>query len=334
MHIPDGYLSPATSAVMYGVAAPFWYLAGKRVHRSLTGKMVPLLSVLSAFAFTIQMLNVPLPGGTSGHAVGATLMAIILGPWAAVLGITVALVIQAFFFGDGGIWAIGANAFNIAIVGSFLGYGVYRLAAGNALATSRRRVVAAALSGYVALNVSALFTAVELGLQPLLFRAADGSPLYGPYGLAQAIPAIMTGHLFVAGLAEAAITGLVIAYLQKANEPLLRLSDPRGIAARSYRWLWLGLAAVVLLTPLGLIAAGTPWGEWKPAEIQASLGFLPEGMGALQTAWNAPLSGYGLAGLGLTAGYLISGVLGVAAIVLSTLLFGRWLARGETKNHG
>ncbi len=334
MHIPDGYLSPVTSVAMYGATVPFWYMASKRVQRSLTGKMVPLLSVLSAFAFTIQMLNVPLPGGTSGHAVGAALLAIILGPWAAVLGITVALVIQAFFFGDGGIWAIGANAFNLAVVGSFVGYYIYRFLAGNCPATSRRRVVAAALSSYLALNASALFTAVELGLQPMLFKAADGTPLYAPYNLSQSIPAIMSGHLLVAGIAEAVITALVIAYLQKANEPLLRVFGERESAGRSYRWLWLGLAAVVLLTPLGLFATGTAWGEWSSTELQLSLGFVPEGMAALENAWNAPLSGYGIAGLGLTAGYLISGLLGVAAIALSTLLFGKWLARGETKNLG
>ncbi|MDO8671445.1 MAG: cobalt transporter CbiM [Dehalococcoidia bacterium] len=330
MHIPDGYLSPATAVVMYGAAIPFWYVASKRVQRSLSSKMVPILSVLSASAFTIQMFNIPLPGGTTGHAVGAALMAIILGPWAAVLGITVALVIQAFFFGDGGIWAIGANAFNMAIVGSFVSYYAYRFLAGNSQVVSRRRVVAAALGSYLAINVSALFTSVELGLQPLLFKAADGTPLYAPYGLAQSIPAVMAGHLLVAGVAEAAITAFVIAYLQKANEPLLTVLTGRIGVGHSYRWLWAGLAAMILLTPLGLMATGTAWGEWNSADLLLAIGFVPKGMVALENVWNAPLSDYEVAGLGLTTGYMVSGLLGVVAIGLSMFMIGKWLARGET----
>ncbi|MFH1485166.1 MAG: energy-coupling factor ABC transporter permease, partial [Chloroflexota bacterium] len=122
MHIPDGYLSPASFAVMYAAAAPFWYVAVQKVKSALTTRMVPLLSIFSAFSFTIMMFNVPLPGGTTGHAVGGTLLAIVLGPWAAVIGISVALVIQAIFFGDGGITTIGANCFNIAVVLPMVGY--------------------------------------------------------------------------------------------------------------------------------------------------------------------------------------------------------------------
>lgn len=336
MHIPDGYLSPATSIAMYGASVPFWYFATKRVQRLLTGRTVPLLSVLSAFVFTIQMLNVPLPGGTSGHASGAALMAIVLGPWAAVLGVTVALVIQALFFGDGGIWAIGANVFNIAIVGSFVGYFFYRLIAGSAGVTSPRRVVAAAIAGYVSLNVGALVTAIELGIQPMLFKAADGSPLYAPYSLEQAVPAMMLGHLLVAGFVEGIVTAFVVAYLQRANEPMLRLLGQKQHTRLSARWLWAGLGLLVLSTPLGLLATGTPWGEWSSDEIALSLGFVPAGMKRLEGAWSAPLGGYGISGLDLTTGYIVSGVVGVVAIVLVMLLVGKWLARdrGEVEKVG
>ena len=223
MHIPDGYLSPQTCAVMYAAAAPFWYVAGQRVKRVLTARAVPVLSLLSAFTFTIMMFNIPLPGGTTAHAVGAVLTAIILGPWAAVITTSVALVIQALLFGDGGITAIGANAFNMAVAMPLAGYLVYRLASTGAPITSRRHVWAGALGGYVGINVAALLTAVELGLQPLLFAAADGTPLYAPFTLAQTLPAMMFGHLTVGGFAEAAVTALVIAYLQRSNLPLLQL---------------------------------------------------------------------------------------------------------------
>ena len=99
--------------------------------RALHTRLVPLLSVFAAFSFVIMMFNLPLPGGTTGHAVGVGIAAIVLGPWASMLAISIALVIQALFFGDGGITAIGANCFNMAIVGSLVAYAVYRLIAGR-----------------------------------------------------------------------------------------------------------------------------------------------------------------------------------------------------------
>jgi len=103
-----------------------------------------------------MMFNLPLPGGTTGHAVGVGIAAIVLGPWASILAISIALVIQALLFGDGGITAIGANCFNMAILGSLTAYGIYRLVAGSAPIESPRRVFAAALAGYLAINVSAV----------------------------------------------------------------------------------------------------------------------------------------------------------------------------------
>src|SRR5215470_5709549 len=126
MHIPDGYLSPATCAVLYAGTAPWWYLALRRVQKLLHTRMVPLLALFAAFSFVIMMFNLPLPGGTTGHAIGIGIAAIVLGPWASMLAISVALLIQAVFFGDGGVTAIGANCFNMAVVGSLVAYVAYR----------------------------------------------------------------------------------------------------------------------------------------------------------------------------------------------------------------
>src|SRR4029079_5160960 len=136
MHIPDGYLSPTTCAALYGGAAPFWYVSLQRVQKAMHTRLVPLLSLFAAFCFVIMMFNLPLPGGTSGHAVGIGLAAVVLGPWASMLAISIALVIQALFFGDGGITAIGANCFNMAIVGSLVAFVVYRVAAGKSAVSS------------------------------------------------------------------------------------------------------------------------------------------------------------------------------------------------------
>ena len=147
MHIPDGYLSPITCAVLFAAAAPFWAFALRRVKRLLNTRLVPLLSVFAAFSFVIMMFNIPLPGGTTGHAIGVGIATIVLGPWGAMLAISVALLIQALFFGDGGITAFGANSFNMAIVGSLVANAVYRVIANRAEIISTRRVVAAALAG-------------------------------------------------------------------------------------------------------------------------------------------------------------------------------------------
>ncbi len=231
MHIPDGYLSPATCGVMYAASAPFWYTSTKKIKRELTSRTVPLLSIFSAFSFTIMMFNAPVPGGTTAHAVGGTLMAIVLGPWAATIGVSIALLIQALFFGDGGILAFGANVFNMAIVLPFVGYWVYRLISRNAPEDSRRRWIAAAIGGYVGINAAALAAGIELGLQPLLFHTANGTPLYCPYGMAQAVPAMMLAHLTVAGFAEAVVTGGVVAFLQRTMPYILELRGHKEVSA-------------------------------------------------------------------------------------------------------
>src|SRR5918911_1324208 len=156
MHIPDGYLSPSTCAALYAASAPFWYIALQRVKRLLNSRLVPLISLFAAFSFVIMMFNLPLPGGTTGHAVGMGVAAVVLGPWGAMLAVSVALLIQALFFGDGGVTAFGANCFNMAIVGSLAAYWVYRAIAGRSAIASTRRVIAAAIAGYVAINIAAL----------------------------------------------------------------------------------------------------------------------------------------------------------------------------------
>jgi len=218
MHIPDGYLGPATYGTLYAVTVPFWAAASWKLNRTLKAKQAPFLAIGAAFSFVIMMFNIPIIGGTTGHATGATLIAILLGPWAALIAVSVALIIQAVLFGDGGITAIGANCFNMAVAGVFSGYAVYRLIAGRAGVLSRRRRIAGAAAAYVSLNVSALLTAVQFGVQPLLERSADGQPLYSPFPLSIALPAMAIEHLLVFGFIEAAVTALVIKYFQK-NDP-------------------------------------------------------------------------------------------------------------------
>jgi cobalt/nickel transport system permease protein len=207
MHIPDGYLSPASAAAMYGAAIPFWGFAVKRVRKTLSDRTVPLLAIFAALSFAIMMFNIPVPGGTTAHGVGGTLIAIVLGPWAAVIGVSTALILQALFFGDGGITTIGANCFNMAIVLPLVGYGCYRLIAGRTDLFSRRRVIAAGIGAYVGITASALCVGLELGIQPV-FWTVNGHAIYSPYGFREAIPAMLIAHAVGASFVEAAITAL------------------------------------------------------------------------------------------------------------------------------
>jgi cobalt/nickel transport system permease protein len=325
MHIPDGYLSPQTCGALGAAMVPVWTGAARRVRRVVRSRFVPLIAVGAAYCFLVMMFNVPIPDGTTAHAVGAVLVAVLLGPWAAVIAVSIALGIQALFFGDGGVLAFGGNCFNMAFVMPMAGYAVYRLAAGRVALTAPRRAVAAGIGGYVGLNAAALCAAVELGLQPTLFHRTDGTPLYAPFHLAQAIPAVALAHLTVAGGVELALTAGVIAYLQRANVPLLRINH-RGIpdtvdapvaarTGRGVRGIAIGLAAMVLLAPLGLLAPGHAFGEDRRG------GF-----------WrHALLDGYGVSGgRAHAAGYMVSaasGVVFIGLVVLAVAMLARTSSR-------
>ena len=221
MHIPDGYLGLPTCGVLYAVMLPIWAAASKIVKNTLKAKQVPLLAIGAAFSFAIMMFNIPIPGGSTGHAVGGVLVAILLGPWAACIAITVSLVIQALLFGDGGVTAIGANCFNMAFVLPFTGYYVYKMISFNSPRGSNRRVIAAGFAGYLGINLAAFLTSVELGIQPVLHQSAAGQALYCPYGLNITVPVMAGEHLLIFGWIEAIVTALVVKYLQKQSPELI-----------------------------------------------------------------------------------------------------------------
>ncbi|MEW5744213.1 MAG: cobalt transporter CbiM [Nitrospirota bacterium] len=220
MHIPDGYLSPQTYVPLYGASAVFLSIALKKMKKELAAKQVPYLAMAAAFSFLIQMFNIPIPGGTTGHAVGAGVIAILLGPWTAVIAVSLVLIVQALVFGDGGITAIGANCFNMAVVMPFASYGVFKAARGRA-GQGRRITVAAFLAGYVGLTVSAAVTAVQFGIQPLIAAAPDGTPLYAPYPLSVALPVMTLEHLLLFGVVEGLVTALLLKYFLKHERTLV-----------------------------------------------------------------------------------------------------------------
>lgn len=313
MHIPENYLSPSTCSVLGAVMVPIWLLSIRKVKETVPREKLPLLGVAAAFSFLAMMFNVPLPGGTTGHAVGGTLIAILLGPYAACLSVSVALLIQALFFGDGGILAFGANSFNMAFALPFTGYFVYhgvkRLISSD--------IIAAGIGSYVGINVAAFCAAVEFGIQPLLFTDAAGQALYCPYPLSISIPAMMIGHITIFGLAEVIFTTGVLAYLKKTSPDLFHMSAP----ASSSKSLFGLLAALILATPLGLLAAGTAWGEWDVEELAetdffgSALGYTPAGM-ENGFSFDVLMPDYAIAGLPDVLGYIISALVGTALLII------------------
>jgi cobalt/nickel transport system permease protein len=343
MHIPDGYLSPSTCAVGYAVAVPVWIVASRKVSKVVTSRNVPTLAVFSALSFLVMMFNVPIPDGTTAHAVGGTIIAVILGPWAAVIAVSVALLFQALLFGDGGVLAYGVNVVNMAIILPFVGYAVYRMIAGDAPLTSRRRVVAAGVAGYVGINAAALAAAVEFGIQPDLFTTSSGAPLYSPYHLSQTIPAMLLPHLTVAGFAEAVMTAGILAYLQRTDIARLARTH-RGIALTADeqavgqarfspgRVAVAFMAVLVVLTPLGLLAPGGAFGEDSPDDLDLGdlgLNTVPQGLDKYNGFWSHTLlHGYGFgSGDHANLAYILSALVGIAAVGAVVFTVGKVIQR-------
>ena len=250
MHIPDGYLGPATYGSAWAVMVPIWRYASKKVRQTVQTSEIPFLAMGTVFSLVAMMFMLPLPGGTTGHISGATLVAILLGPWAAVIAVSISVVIQAVLLGDGGITAIGANCFNIAFVGAVVGWGIYALIlrvgtrsaqhppGGSAAAPRFLRLTAAAAASYLAINLGALMAALELGSQPLLYAGRQGAA-YFPFPLKVAIPAVMIPHLTIIGALEAGVTVLVLAFVHKTEGTMKGLT-----------------AAVVILFPILALFSG------------------------------------------------------------------------------
>jgi cobalt/nickel transport system permease protein len=232
----------------------------------------------------------------------------------------------------------------MAIVGAFVAYVSYRLVSTSSELNPRRRVIAAAIAGYLSINASAFMAAVEFGIQPMLFHDASGTPLYAPYPLRIAIPAMMIGHLTLAGFAEAFIAGGMVSYLQKVNPELLRglaglqqgKTEFRVPANTRIGNLWLTVAMLMMLTPLGILAVGSAWGEWSPVDFsslqaraqiaavshgQAPPEAVPFGLRKLSSFWTAPFPAYAPAFVKSPhLGYLLSAMFGVGLVGMLSLI--------------
>jgi cobalt/nickel transport system permease protein len=202
MHIPDGFLSPQTYIPAYAVAAGAWAWAGKGLRRHLDETTVPRLAMLTALAYGLGLIMVPVPGGTSGHALGIALLALLFGVRATFIAYSLVLLLQALVFGAGGITALAVNALTMGLAGAVAAVGAKRLLA------RAGDTVAVAGAAWFSVVVPAVLLALVLGVQPLIAQREDGTPLFFPFGLEITLPAVIVPHLFI-GVAEALLTVLV-----------------------------------------------------------------------------------------------------------------------------
>ncbi len=208
MHIPDGFIAPQMYVPAYGLAGAMWALAARRLRESFDEDSIPKLAVLSAFCFAAMMLMIPLPGGSSAHASGLAVPAIVFGPWTAFVAVSLVLAMQALLFGNGGITTLPVNALALGLAGATVAWASYR-----ALRNVNENAALFA-AGWLSVNCPALILAIALGLQPAIASTADGKPLFFPFGLSVTLPAIMIPHALV-GIGEGVLTILIYRAIEK-----------------------------------------------------------------------------------------------------------------------
>jgi len=210
MHIPDGLLDPITTIVLWILTIAIlifgYFRMGKMFEKEDSEKLIPYIGVLAAIIFAFQFVNYPVPGGTSGHLVGGTLVAIILGPWASVIVLFLILVIQSLF-GDGGITALGANTFNMGIIGGIVGFYLVmlfvRLLNNTSLKKEIKVTIATAIGSYISIVLASFICGIEIGIS-------------GTIPIEIAVPAMVFWHILI-GIGEAIISALIVYYIYKTK---------------------------------------------------------------------------------------------------------------------
>lgn len=310
MHIPDGFLSVPVSIVFWILAVIGIGIALMQVNRELGERQVPLMGVLAAAIFAGQMLNFAVAGGTSGHLLGAALAAILLGPWAAIVVMTCVVGIQALIFQDGGLLVLGANLFNMAIVGVGVSYAVYRAV----LKIAGERRWAVFIGGFAAAWTSIVIASLSCALQ----LAISGT---SPANLA--IPAMGGIHALI-GIGEGLITLGALAFLYATRRDLLKIGQPQPAGSQ---WVLVGgLVIAVILAVLSPLASSHPDGlEWV-AEQQ---GFIEHAQEPLYQV----IPDYVLPGVSDEAlATILAGVIGVVIVAGVALVigYGRRRRLGQT----
>lgn len=303
MHIPDGFLSLGVSLTCWLITIFILAVALKQTNRNFNERQVPLMGVMAAFIFAAQMINFPVAGGTSGHLLGGTLAAVLLGPWAAMLVMTAVVAVQGLLFQDGGLLAMGANILNMGLLAVIVSYGFYRMVQGGSRVA---RLAMAGFAAWLAVMTGALGTALQLWLS-------------GTARLDLVVPAMLGVHALI-GLGEAFITVTTLAFIFRTRPDLLEGSTrPTG----SRGWIVVGMSLSLLVVILSPLASVSPDGLER---VALNLGFIT----SAQPAMIKILPEYTLPFLGSTSlSTILAGLLGVVIVTGLVILFAKGLGKKE-----
>ncbi|MCA9978176.1 MAG: PDGLE domain-containing protein [Anaerolineales bacterium] len=293
LHVPDGFLSPGIAIFCWALALLAVGLAVRNARETFDERLVPLAGVMAAFIFAGQMINFPVAGGTSGHLVGASLAAIVLGPWLGILVMTAVIILQALLFQDGGLVVMGANILVMGVTPALISYGLFRSAAKR---SRRMQLVTVAGAAWLSVMGAALLTALLLGFS-------------GTSSFRIAVPALLGVHALI-GIGEALITVAALSFIMNARPQLLQTS----VEAGGRGWIVGGIVITLLVILVSPFASGFPDGlEWVAEEN-----------GFLHTAVNAPfqiLPDYTIPTLGDSGlSTVLAGVVG--ALLVAGITFG------------
>lgn len=306
MHVPDGFLDTKTAVATGLLAATGLAVALRQARRNLPSGRVPLLGLSAAFVFAAQMINFPVAGGTSGHLIGAVLVASLLGPSAALIVIAAVLIVQCLMFADGGISALGANIFNMGVIGGAGGWAVFFLVS-RAVKGFFGCVLAAAFAGWCSTVLAAVACTGELAVSHTVRWAV-------------ALPTMAGVHMLI-GIGEGLITALVLVGIGRARPELLQpgaaIGTPRAYGAVVAYGGLIALGLALFASPL---ASSWPDGLDRTAEL---LGFHDKGTGSILPS---PMPDYEMPGLrGSVLATSIAGAVGTIVVFSLAWLLARAL---------
>ena len=302
LHIPDGFLSLLISAIFWLLTIALLTVAIRRTQNDLGERQIPLMGIMAAFIFAGQMINFPVAGGTSGHLLGGALAAIVLGPWAGMVVMTSVIGLQALLFQDGGLVVMGANIFDMGLLTTLVGFGLYRSVSGQGRGV---RLAVAGVAAWLSVMAAALLTALQLWLS-------------GTSPLTLVLPAMLGVHVLI-GIGEALITVAALSFIMKTRPGLLEADVVQSKGG--FGWVVAGGAmalAVVLFSPY---ASANPDGLERVAQ---DLGFLERGVDAsfqVLPDYTIPLIGQS----GIST--VLAGVIGAVAVAGLAFAIGRSLRR-------
>ncbi len=313
MHIPDGFLSPQLSVVLFLVTAVAIGIALRKVARAeskVLSSQPILMGVLGAFIFAAQMFNFPVAAGTSGHLLGGVLAGYLLGPWAGTVVMATVIGVQALLFQDGGLLALGANIFNMGIIGTLGGSFVAR-GLGTTLGGSRRAsIMSAGIAAWLSVMAGAGFTTLELGLS-------------GTTDVSVGLPAMLGVHALI-GIGEALITIAALTFIWQTDPDILGAPVSSNKVSLGRRLAIGSLIAAVVATLASLFASAEPDGLEK---VAGQLGFLQAGKGAPFELF----PDYTIPGLDGVTSTIAAGLIGIAFVAFVLLVLGR-VAQRRTRS--